>query len=415
MLSTLLGNTLDHMDNIMKFTNKTIRKLEVPEDKKSIRVTITDNLSVLARRCSNGNITRSYCFRTTINGKRHQEFLGSVTDITLDMALTMLKERYDLAVRGYKPKEYIKEYNQKLAVKLKEQEYTLQNAFDDFLKTKAYTKNSLKHVNCVFRRLAPLKDKPLSKISFVEVRDIINQVIHSNAITQAKSITVFFNQLVDFAVNNEKLENNQFQKLKKLIPSHTPKHFKSVDPDFPEDGIKNILSEVISKVKNQRNINFIVFGFFVLVRPIEAASVELEDIDYKNNVVNIKKTKTGVTNFKVPITPEFKILLDKICDNEYPGRIFKADPDTIRKQILVTFNRNNIDFTLHGWRAAGMAWMVHNGINLFTAEACLTHAIGNAVTRAYMRSSLLQERREAMEKWHKFLYGVLKELKYFSD
>lgn len=70
---------------------------------------------------------------------------------------------------------------------------------------------------------------------------------------------------------------------------------------------------------------------------------------------------------------------------------------------------------LHGWRAAGMAWMVHNGINLFTAEACLTHAIGNSITRAYMRSSLLQERREAMEKWHKFLYGVLKELKYFSD
>lgn len=403
------------MDIIMKFTDKTIRALNVPEDKSSIRVTITDNLSVLARKCANGNITRSYCFRTTINGKRHQEFLGSVSDVTLDMALAMLKERYDLALKGYKPKEYIKEYNQRLAVKLKEQEYTLQNTYDDFLRTKSYSKNTIKHLRGVLSKLGTIKDKPLAKITFIEVRDIINSAIYSNKITVAKTIADFFNQLVDFAVNNEKLENNNFQKLKKLIPSHTVTHLKSVDPDFPEDGIKKILSEVLRNFKNQRYVNYIIFGFFVLVRPIEAASVELEDIDNKNNVINIKKTKTGINNFKVPITPEFKILLDKICDKERPGRIFKIAPETVRSKTLIELKKHNIDFMLHGWRAAGMAWMVHNGINLFTAEACLTHAIGNSITRAYMRSSLLQERREAMEKWHKFLYGVLKELKYFSD
>lgn len=222
----------------MKFTDKTIRALNVPEDKSSIRVTITDNLSVLARRCANGNITRSYCFRTTINGKRHQEFLGSVSDVTLDMALAMLKERYDLALKGYKPKEYIKEYNQRLAVKLKEQEYTLQNTYDDFLRTKSYSKNTVKHLRGLLSKLGAIKDKPLAKITFIEVRDIINSTIYSNKITAAKRIADFFNQLVDFAVNNEKLENNNFQKLKKLIPSHTVTHLKSVDPDFPEDGIK---------------------------------------------------------------------------------------------------------------------------------------------------------------------------------
>lgn len=117
------------------------------------------------------------------------------------------------------------------------------------------------------------------------------------------------------------------------------------------------MSEVLSNFKNQRYVNYIIFGFFVLVRPIEAASVELEDIDNKNNVINIKKTKTGINNFKVPITPEFKLLLDKICDKERPGRIFKIAPETIRSKTLIELK--NITLILcfmvgelrewHGW------------------------------------------------------------------
>ena len=62
-----------------------------------------------------------------------------------------------------------------------------------------------------------------------------------------------------------------------------------------------------------------------------------------------------------------------------------------------------------------MAWVVHNGIHLFAAEACLTHALDNAITRPYMLSSLLPAGPAAMETWRRFLYRVLKEITYFSD
>lgn len=64
--------------------------------------------------------------------------------------------------------------------------------------------------------------------------------------------------------------------------------------------------------------------------------------------------------------------------------------------------------TCHGWRAAGAAWMVHNGISVDIAEACLTHKIGNSVTAAYIRTDFPEERAAAMRKWHQFLVSELR-------
>jgi hypothetical protein len=39
------------------------------------------------------------------------------------------------------------------------------------------------------------------------------------------------------------------------------------------------------------------------------------------------------------------------------------------------------------------------------AEACLAHAVGNAVVQAYQRSSMLERRRPVMKAWASFLTG----------
>jgi hypothetical protein len=40
-----------------------------------------------------------------------------------------------------------------------------------------------------------------------------------------------------------------------------------------------------------------------------------------------------------------------------------------------------------------------------TAEACLAHAVANAVVQAYQRSSMLERRRPIMAAWASFLSG----------
>jgi hypothetical protein len=52
-------------------------------------------------------------------------------------------------------------------------------------------------------------------------------------------------------------------------------------------------------------------------------------------------------------------------------------------------------------------WMHQNKIPFEVAESCLTHVVGSAVTRAYLRTDYFDERREALEKWHEFLHETL--------
>ncbi len=48
--------------------------------------------------------------------------------------------------------------------------------------------------------------------------------------------------------------------------------------------------------------------------------------------------------------------------------------------------------TVHGMRSAARSWMADNGVEFELAEACLAHAVGNAVVQAYQRSSMLERR-----------------------
>ncbi len=62
-------------------------------------------------------------------------------------------------------------------------------------------------------------------------------------------------------------------------------------------------------------------------------------------------------------------------------------------------------FTVHGFRSAARSWMADNGIEFEVAEACLAHAVGNAVVAAYQRSSMLERRRPLMQSWADYLTG----------
>jgi hypothetical protein len=47
--------------------------------------------------------------------------------------------------------------------------------------------------------------------------------------------------------------------------------------------------------------------------------------------------------------------------------------------------------------------MADNAVPFELAEACLAHAVGNAVVQAYQRSSMLERRRAVMQAWAAFM------------
>jgi integrase len=63
------------------------------------------------------------------------------------------------------------------------------------------------------------------------------------------------------------------------------------------------------------------------------------------------------------------------------------------------------EYTVHGFRSAFRDWAAEQGVDDSVAEQCLAHQIGTAVTRAYLRTSMLERRRTVMDSWAAFLAG----------
>ena len=60
--------------------------------------------------------------------------------------------------------------------------------------------------------------------------------------------------------------------------------------------------------------------------------------------------------------------------------------------------------TVHGIRSSFRDWVAEQtSTPSAVAEMALAHAVGNAVEQAYLRSDLLDRRRELMEDWASFL------------
>jgi hypothetical protein len=56
------------------------------------------------------------------------------------------------------------------------------------------------------------------------------------------------------------------------------------------------------------------------------------------------------------------------------------------------------DYTVHGTARSGFRnWAADNGVAFDVAESCLAHQVDNEITRAYLRSSMLERRRPVMQ------------------
>jgi integrase len=58
-----------------------------------------------------------------------------------------------------------------------------------------------------------------------------------------------------------------------------------------------------------------------------------------------------------------------------------------------------------GVRSSFRDWCAENGVSRDLAEAALAHAIKDKTEAAYNRTSMVEQRREVMERWATFAYG----------
>ena len=112
----------------------------------------------------------------------------------------------------------------------------------------------------------------------------------------------------------------------------------------------------------------------------------------------------------VPLSDAAIALLKKLAAIPHKSTSFVfpgADADTpLHNQGIWARTQRLADgMTTHGFRSSFRSWASDQGIDPEVAEACLAHARGTAVQRAYDRSDLLDRRRPVLEAWSRFLSG----------
>jgi integrase len=173
----------------------------------------------------------------------------------------------------------------------------------------------------------------------------------------------------------------------------------------------------VQRLRASDNMGALALEFLILcaTRTNETLGAQWREVDLENATWTIppSRMKTGDA-FSVPLPGRAVAILTEArsrARNE-PGPdsfvFFVAIPKKplSNMALAMILRRMGVDATAHGFRSSFRIWcsdVAH--VPFEVAEACLSHKIGSAVSRAYARSDMLERRRPVMAQWADFLDG----------
>jgi integrase len=177
------------------------------------------------------------------------------------------------------------------------------------------------------------------------------------------------------------------------------------------------LPEFVSRLRVSDNMAALALEFLILTatRTGETLGMQWDEIDRDNAIWSIPSLRMKThEEFSVPLSERaLAILADarRMARKEstadrlvFFGVIPKRPLSNMALSMLL--RRMNIDVTVHGFRTSFRTWASEIGhVEFEIAESCLSHRVGNSVSRAYNRSNLLERRRPVMAAWANYVEG----------
>jgi len=150
------------------------------------------------------------------------------------------------------------------------------------------------------------------------------------------------------------------------------------------------------------------------LRPGNIQNLKWEWIDWEKKVIDIPAEAMKARKpYRLPLTESLISVLEEMKKFSLPINkyVFCSPVNFAKKMSENTLNKaiKNIGYNhrAHGWRASFSTFAYEHqkehGFSSEVIETQLAHVIGSKVTRAYMRSDFLEERRELLKWWERFL------------
>ena len=252
--------------------------------------------------------------------------------------------------------------------------------------------------------------KILKKIPTIKVPSVKK----SDKNETTRRVYALFKQIYKYAVIHDYVDVNILEKIdiNEIVPKREEEHMKAI---LDEDEFKKMVKEIWSLNNITIGVK-LAFKFLILtaLRQGNVRGLKWEWVDlYKRVIVYPKEAIKTREEYRLPLTDSLLDILKEAKEIKkgqyvfYAGHPDKQMSDTTFNMILKRLGYTN--HTTHGFRSSFATFaykhMHEHGFSDAVIETQLGHKIGNKVTRAYMRSDFLEERRKLLEWWEEFLFS----------
>ena len=383
--------------------------------------TLADGGGLQVRIMPNGTKSWRLRYKNPMTQKQDRLTFGTYPSLTLVVARKKRDEIQELLAKGIDPKKNIENEKQEYEKKHINTFYYVASEWIE-LKKKEIKEGTINDIWRSFElHIFPtLKNTPISDITAPLAIEILKPIEKKGSLETVKRLCHRLNEVMIYANNSGMIYANPLSGINKVFHKPTKKHNPYLSSPEEVQELMHNLSNARLKVTTRLCVEWTLH---TITRTATASGAKWEEIDLENKLWVIpisrmkmtqrekeKAEKNNKTTFKIPLTPQMLQLLDEIHSISgnspylFPSDRNKnkpANPDSTGA-VLRRMGYKDI-LTAHGMRATASTILNAQGFEREMIEVCLSHKIGNEVSRAYNHHDYLKQRRPIMEWWSNFI------------
>lgn len=226
----------------------------------------------------------------------------------------------------------------------------------------------------------------------------IGQKSRAMANSTMKALRAVFNHAMD--AHEEIFQKNPVRKLSSLDAWYTiDQRMNFIQVEDLEAWINSVLC-----MENQTTRMLMLFLLFTGARKGETVSLKWNNLNFKNNSVTIRETKSGKP-LTIPVASYVMDELRRYKEDFYTGQdgyVFASHGKTghlvdVRRALLKTADSSGIKITPHDLRRGVLTYLKNIGVDVFTRKRLVNHAVSDDVTEGYTIHTL-ESLRQDIEK-----------------
>ena len=350
--------------------------------------------------------SRLWKYSRTKEGRSFNVNLGSINHLPLEAARKLVNQINDALSEGILPKAYL----QSLQPQKEEKKPSLNDVFEKAMRDIAKHKrwrhpgSELQWRGTMQRYVLPIiGDIPLNKITHKEVLKVVQPIwetMHVTAVLLLNRLEVFLNwsELHGYRTgeNPAKWNSKISAVLSRRFREEERKPHKAISiEEMPA------LCEKLWR-SNKLGHKAVLFGILTATRACEFREAKWEEFDFENRVWSIppeRRKDQKPFPHRVPLADETMALLEQLSNKTerlFPG---KTSPFISHRTPYMALKGTGYKATMHGMRSTFRDWAAITHQDWYASEVALSHSFGTKTTRSYLRTDMLDERREIMQKW----------------